>query len=319
MIEQNFKEAEQLINQAQHILFTTHEKTDGDDLGSVLSIAQHCHKQGKKISIIVTGGVPHLIKFLPFSEYVTDTTTLPENIDLVVVSGCSKLSRINNIAIENIKVPIINIDHHPDNQFYGQVNIVGAQKSSVAELVYDMFHFLNWEVDSKIATCLLTGIVTDTGLFMHSNTQASTLDVASKLVGKGAPMSSIIRQTFTTQNLNILQIWGMALQNMHLNPDKEFIYSVITEQQLNELEKSDEPSFEGIVETLNKVPQAKYAMFIREDNGRVKGSLRSDPYKGVDVSKIAHQLGGGGHKWAAGFSMAGRLVKNDEGKWRVLP
>ncbi len=95
------------------------------------------------------------------------------------------------------------------------------------------------------------------------------------------------------------------------------IYSIITSAELEALGNPPLSAFEGIVETLNKVPEAKFAMFLKQDNDTIKGSLRSDPHKGIDVKEIAHTLGGGGHKWAAGFSIMGTLVKQDDGKWNV--
>jgi nanoRNase/pAp phosphatase (c-di-AMP/oligoRNAs hydrolase) len=76
--------------------------------------------------------------------------------------------------------------------------------------------------------------------------------------------------------------------------------------------------FEGLVETLNKVPEAKFALFLKQDGNVVKGSLRSDPHKGTDVKEIAHMFGGGGHKWASGFSVYGQVVKDNDGKWSVV-
>ena len=92
----------------------------------------------------------------------------------------------------------------------------------------------------------------------------------------------------------------------------------MTEKDLAEFTNLPQAAFEGLVETLNTLPEAKFAMFLRQDGNIIKGSLRSDIFKNVDVSKIAHVFGGGGHKLAAGFSVAGKLMKDDAGKWRVV-
>ncbi len=92
----------------------------------------------------------------------------------------------------------------------------------------------------------------------------------------------------------------------------------MTGEDLLNFKNLPQAAFEGFVETLNTYPDAKFAMFLRQDGDVIKGSLRSDPYKNIDVSQIAKAFGGGGHKLAAGFSLAGKLTKDEAGKWRVI-
>jgi bifunctional oligoribonuclease and PAP phosphatase NrnA len=315
-LELSFQQAKEVIESSQNILFTTHERTDGDDLGTVLALALYAKSQGKKVSVVITGGVPSRLEFMPMSDEVQEP--LPQNnFDLLIVSGCSNIERVNHPEIQSLQIPTINFDHHPDNQNYANINVVDSTKSSVAELTYDFFQFCGWEMSSQIATCLLTGIITDTGLFMHSNTGAETLEAASKLMSHGARISQVTKHTFTSPDVDHLKAWGVGLQNSYFNPENKIIYSVLSQETLKKLGNPELANFEGLVETLNKVPEAKYAMLLKEEDGRIKGSLRSDPHKGVDVKEIAHTFGGGGHKWAAGFTLVGKLVKTDQGKWQV--
>ncbi len=317
MITEDFDKAKQLIEKSNRILLTTHERTDGDDLGSVLALAIYLKAQGKHAAVVVTGGVPTKLEYLPMTQEIEENLK-DTNYDLLIISGCSVLNRVNNSAIENLSIPKINFDHHPDNKMFADVNVVDAKKSAVAELVYDFFKHSDWEINSDIALCLLTGIITDTGVLMHSNTQASTLEAAGELMKKGARISKVTKHTFTTTELEQLKAWGRALKNSFFNPDTKIIYSVMTESELKELGNPELSSFEGLVETLNKVPEAKFAMFLKEDGEKIKGSLRSDPHKGINVQEIAQKLGGGGHKWAAGFSMVGKLAKTEDGRWHVV-
>ncbi len=311
-----FLQAKNLIEGSKNILLTTHERTDGDDLGSVLSLAIYLRSAEKQVTLCITGGVPERLQYLPYSENVIEQ--LPEkNYDLLIVSGCSSLDRVRNHRIEQLNIPIINFDHHPDNKQFATVNVVDAKKSAVAELVYDFFNYCQWEIEKDVALCLLTGIITDTGMLMHSNTSSSTLAAAGELMKHGAHISEVAKNTFATHDTNKLKAWGKALENSFFNAETKVIYSVITEKEIQELGNPELASFEGLVETLNKVPEARFAMFLKEDGARIKGSLRSDPHKGIDVQKIAQDLGGGGHKWAAGFSMVGKLVKTDAGRWKI--
>ncbi len=316
-MNKEFEQAKQLIEQSQRILFTTHERTDGDDLGSVLALANHLQKAGKNITLAIKGGVPEQLQYLPLHEWVQEDID-HTNFDLLIISGCSNLERCGNPNIINSRLPILNMDHHPDNKQYGHVNVVQADKSSVAELVYDFFQYCRWPVTPGIATCLLTGIFTDTGSFMHSNTQESTLNAAADLMRKGARTATVAKHTYKGKNVAGLKAWGKALENAYYDADQKIIYSIITEEELNELGNPPLDYFEGLVETLNKVPEAKFALFLKQEGNTIKGSLRSDPHKGTDVKKIAHLFGGGGHTWASGFSLAGKLVRDEAGKWQVV-
>jgi len=313
----NFDAARELLEKSQRILLTTHERTDGDDLGSVLALADHLLSIGKDITIAIVGGVPEQLRYLPHSKLVTEDIDRVA-FDLLIISGCSKIERCGNPKIINLGVPVLNIDHHPDNTNYGMVNMVDPTKSAVAELVFDFFNYCKWNISSAAATCLLTGIFTDTGSFMHSNTQDSTLSAAGDLMSKGARVSTVAKHNYKGKGIEALKAWGKALDNAYYDEQNKIILSVISQEELNELGNPPMEYFEGLVETLNKVPEAKFALFLKQDGDVVKGSLRSDPHKGTDVKEIAHLFGGGGHKWASGFSLLGKLVKDDEGKWKVV-
>jgi phosphoesterase RecJ-like protein len=323
-MKEHFQQAKNLINNSNRILLTMHERMDGDDGGALLAMFKHLVGEGKKVSAAIKHGVPHSLAFLPGSTKIVDDIDNTDY-DLVVVFGCSELKRTGSLKIENLpvrqaglKLKIINFDHHPDNKHFGQVNIVDPKKSSVSELVYDFFNSCGWKIDKEIATCLLTGIITDTGSFMHSNTTPSTLETAAELMRKGAQVSKIIKHTFKSKTPQMLKAWGKAIENSFYDVKNKIIYAVMTDQDLNEIGKLPAAAFDGLVETLNTVPEAKFAMFLRQEGDIIKGSLRSDIFKNIDVSQIARSFGGGGHKLAAGFSVVGKLERDSSGKWRVI-
>ena len=316
-MEQNFKKATDLINASARILLTMHERMDGDDGGALLAVGRQLEKMGKKITYSIKKGVPPNLSFLPGSEKVLDDINT-NDFELLITFGCSSKSRTGSENIIALNVPTINIDHHPDNKLFGDVNVVDPKKSSVAELIYDFFVYNKWAISKNVATCLLTGIITDTGSFMHANTQSSTLKAAAELMRKGAQAHKIIKQTYNNKNPQTLKAWGKAMENSYYDDKHHIIYSVMTQKDLEEFETLPGAAFEGFVETLNTLPQAKFAMFLKQDGDIIKGSLRSDTFKNIDVSKIAHIFGGGGHKLAAGFSVAGKLMKDEQGKWKVV-
>ncbi|MBI3231554.1 MAG: bifunctional oligoribonuclease/PAP phosphatase NrnA [Candidatus Doudnabacteria bacterium] len=316
-MKENFDKARNLIDQSQRILLTMHERMDGDDGGSVLALAKHLESKGKNVTCAIRQGVPQALRFLPGSHKILDDIT-HEKFDLIIACGCSNRKRCGSEKIMSLGAPLINIDHHPDNENFGKINIVDPNKSSVAELVYDMFQHHKWPIDKDIATCLLTGIVTDTGSFMHSNTQNSTLMAAGELLKKGARLQSILENTYKNKTPKTLKAWGQALSNLHYDQNRKIIYSVIDQQDLASLGALPKNAFEGLAETLNTYPEAKFAMFLKQDGEVIKGSLRTNSLKNSDVSVLAKIFGGGGHRMAAGFSVAGKLEKDEQGKWRVI-
>lgn len=346
-IELHFQQANQLINASTKILLTMHERMDGDDGGALLAVGMQLEKMGKDITYAIKKGLTPNLAFLPNSQKIKDDIE-SSDFDLLITFGCNEIKRTGSERIINLvnsnhserseeslskdlrkgslserfgmeqRLKTINIDHHPDNKLFADVNVVDSKKSSVAELIYDFFLFNNWAVTKDIATCLLTGIITDTGSFMHANTQSETLKAAGELMKKGASVSTIIKHTFKSKGAKVLKAWGKAMENSYYDTKNKIIYSMMTEKDLAEFEKLPGGAFEGFTETLNTVPEANFAMFLRQDGEIIKGSLRSDIFKNVDVSKIARSFGGGGHKLASGFSVAGKLMKDEKGKWKVV-
>ena len=138
-MEQNFKDAKNLIDQSDKILLTMHERMDGDDGGALLAVGRQLEKLGKHVTYAIKKGVPPNLSFLPGTEKIIDDIT-HEDFDLLITFGCSEIKRTGSLKIENLKsasaqpgrdgLKIINIDHHPDNTKFGQVNLVDSKKSS---------------------------------------------------------------------------------------------------------------------------------------------------------------------------------------------
>lgn len=311
----NFKKALELINRSQRLFLTTHEGTDGDDLGSLLAMSFYLKQLGKQVTIGVKGGVPNNLLFLSGVAEVAegfDNTQM----DLLITFGCSRIERTGQKILYSIRNPILSFDHHPDNTNFATINVVEPDKvSSVAELVYNFLTFAEARIDQKMATALLTGIFTDTGGFKHDNTSAATFEVAAELLKLGARIEKIAMETMGRKRPATIKAWSKGLENARFDPDKRMVFSVLTEEDLKEIGATDE-DLEGFVELLNNLPQAKFALLLRQDGDVVRGSLRSEPNKKVDVSKIARSFGGGGHKLAAGFKLKGRL-KRSGSAWQI--
>jgi bifunctional oligoribonuclease and PAP phosphatase NrnA len=305
-----------VIRESERILLFAHSRPDGDTTGSVLAFESYIKNLGKFVDIACTD---------PFPEYLrnfTDTDFhFPERLDLKsydLVIACDSVERGFQKYLHEFKDDqvIALIDHHPDITIKKDINIIDHRYSSVCEIIYDFFSFNDIEIGKDIATFLLIGIISDTGIFQHSNTTPKLMGIASQLMKKGAPMTKIVNTTFSYKNLPTLKLWGKAFEKAKVNPKNGMIVSVITQKDVEECEATSE-DIGQVAGILNTVPGTNFALVLTErEDGIVKGSLRSEDYKGVDVSRIAAQFGGGGHKLASGFEVKGKIVETPSG-WEI--
>lgn len=315
-LREQFEKARQLVGENQKFLLLSHEYTDGDDLGAVLAMGRALESLGKEVLEIAKGGVPDNLLFLPgHNEVLAD---LPEdfaNYDCLITIGCGSLSRTGFKEFENWQKPVLNIDHHHDTQMFGTLNVWDETASANCELLYLVLSAWGVQIDKSMALLLLTGIFTDTGGFRHASVRSLTFEIAADLLRRGAKLDLISRFTFSQKDLPALRAWAVALEHAKVDPDRKIVYTVITEDDLNRAGAKEE-DLEGIVELLNTIPEANFSMLLKQRGDEIKGSLRSEPHKGVDVSQIARAFGGGGHKLAAGFKFKGKIEKTPDG-WKI--
>jgi len=186
--------------------------------------------------------------------------------------------------------------------------------SSTCEILYNFFTFTHKKIDKKIATALLAGIIFDTDTFQHSNTSSETLTIAANLIKHGASITKINSALSSGRDVETLNLWGRMLERVRFFKESGLAVTVIT----NEDGHVNSGEMSNIAAMLATVPSVKVAMVVYQfDDNIVKGSLRAEKYDNVDVSAIAHTLGGGGHKLASGFSIPGRIITTDDG-WKII-
>ena len=304
------------LRAAQRVSIATHEHPDGDAIGSSLALLHALGLQGKHATCYIPDAAPEYLRFLPGFAKLTTTKPDVAIYDLVIVVDCTKLFRAHLEDEVRAHPNSIVIDHHYDNDQGGTINLVLPEAAAVAQILTTMFIDTGVDINRDMATCLLTGIFTDTGSFMHDSTTPEILELASDLMGKGARLSHIAHETYQKKNLPSLRIWGEALSRAMVSKETEVAVSFITYDDLRQHDANLE-DLSGVVNLLNTLPNTKFALLLTEyEPGKIKGSLRSEPHKEIDVSKIAKRLGGGGHKLASGFELDGHLVQRS-GKWRI--
>jgi len=307
-----------LLSSAQRILVTTHQRPDGDAIGSVLAFSRALRHVEKDVIPHVPDAVPSFLTFLPDVATITHTAPPVPTADIVIALDHSELARtgLAEMLLDG-QVPLVAIDHHPTADRIGSIVIVLPHAAATCELLVDLLPALNLPIDSETATCLLTGIVTDTGSFQHANTSPAALRSASRLLARGANLRAIVQATFHGRPLPALRIMGRALERIETNPAIGAAVSIITHQDLQECGATLD-DLSGVVNLLNSIPEASFSLLLTEyERGKLKGSLRSEPESHVDVSQIAARFGGGGHTLASGFEVAGTLVRDVSSRWRI--
>ncbi len=286
-----------MILQAKTAVVVAHIDPDGDTLGSMLAMAFILEKMGLAVIMYSADGVPNTYKFMKGIDKVISNPPKKE-LDLMVTVDASGLDRIGRKKINAKKV--INIDHHPDNSNFGDLNYVEFL-SAVGELVYKIAKEFGIEITQDMAEALYVSIITDTGNFRYSNTLPSTFAAAKELTEHGANPYQIANKIYDTKNVESLKLLACTLNNMQMSPDKKIVWSSITKDMIHSIKAKPE-DFIGIIDELRTVREAEVAILFREEkNGSIKINFRS---KGkANVSKIANELGGGGHVQAAGCTL----------------
>ncbi len=316
--EQTVQEIAAVFSRAKKVLISTHERPDGDALGSSLALMHALQDAGKEVLVFLPDTAPDFFSYLPGLS--TATTEKPDTTqyDAMILLDATQLYRTHLEAEALAHPQTVVIDHHVDNTKQAHINLVIPQAAATALILFELFQKLDLPITKDMATCLLTGIFTDTGSFMHDSVTPEVLEVSSYLMNKGARLSHIAHETYQKKDLSGLKIWGRALSRISTDPITGASVSIIVQKDLEECGATVD-DLDGVVSMMNTLPQSKFAMLlIQIKPGKIKGSLRSEPHKHINVSRIARRLGGGGHTLASGFEIEGNLVLND-GTWRVEP
>lgn len=315
IFESEFGQAKNLIERAARVLLVSHRRPDGDTLGATSGLYLALKSLGKEPVAACIDEISERLKFIPATEFYVREFDM-HRFDLIIISdaGAYHMTGFHEKYPDFLskKVPIINIDHHASNEGFGTVNLVDQSASSATVVVARLLKYMGIKFTREIGIALLAGIYNDTGGFMHSNTNTETFEIAAQLADNGVNVSEIVRPMFRSSSIPQLKLWGFILENLRKN-EKGVVSSVVSETDFKVIGAHSQDTG-GIVDLMNTVPDAAFTVLLAEDDGVVKGSLRTQR-NDVDLSALASNFGGGGHKKASGFRVAGRLQK--EIHWRI--
>ena len=313
---QELQKIDALIKNNNRFLIVPHKAPDGDTIGAALAMFQILSQMGKAADVICMDPPADVFNFMPnIEKFRVGEPLLNYDAYFILDAGATHLTGFHEShpPLFDKSLETVNVDHHPSNEFYGKYNVVKEEAASTTALLHEIFQVLNYPIDRHTATCLLTGIYTDTGSFMHSNTSSDVLRIAAQLLNKGADLRGISKEIFNTTKISTMRLWGRVLRNAHQNGDGVTM-SVVTKKDFDDT-GADHSEMTGVVDYINSVPGAHYSVILTEREDKVKGSLRTLREE-VNVADIAASFGGGGHTKAAGFTIPGRLEK--EIRWKVV-
>lgn len=308
-----WQKASEAIQQADTILIVTHVNPDGDAIGSSLGLANALSQMGKTVTVAVDEGLPEFFAWLDNADQIVATLEAG-HWDVMISTDASDEERsgeVGKYGRANSKTEI-NLDHHITNTYFGDIHLVDPHAVSATEIVYKWWQHMNIVWQPEIARPLLTGLVTDTLGFRTSHTTAESLGIAQQLINYGASLAEVTQRTLSVMSAKELLLWKQVLPTVEIHG--EVAEASITKANLAKVGLEDFNTG-GLVGLLRGVTEVMIAViFSEEDDSAVKLSLRSKP--GYDVAEVAFELGGGGHKQAAGATVAGSL---NEVRARVLP
>ncbi|MDO8621752.1 MAG: bifunctional oligoribonuclease/PAP phosphatase NrnA [bacterium] len=315
---------------AESILLVSPKRPDGDSVGSICGLRAALRTVGKNATLYCPDPIPPTFDILPYVyeiEQNYESRIKNHGFDAIVVVDAGDIT-FAGIAEE---LPmwksgggqLIVIDHHVTNTRYGDVNCIVTNAASTTEAIARMLIANHVFITEPIATALLFGLVTDTDGFTNPATSPSAVATAATLLSAGARMTPILRAVYQSKPVGALMLWGKALERLRVHPRWEIATTVLLPNDFTECAASmgqSAASVDGAGDGLSNFLQAVLpvrAILVLKDDGTgiVRGSLRTQR-NDVDLSRLARQFGGGGHRKAAGFGVPGRIV-SDGDRWRV--
>ncbi|WP_263368312.1 DHH family phosphoesterase [Edaphobacter bradus] len=287
-------------------VITSHARPDGDSVGSALALAEILDQLGRPVHIVFADAVPLIYRTLPGVDRIRiapSVSAVAHDLALpVIVLECDGIPRTGLAGLEGRC--LINIDHHASGRPFGTLNWIDEHACAVAAMIYRIAVAARVRITPSMATCLYTAILSDTGSFTYSSTNAETFALAHDLAAHGANPSQIARDIYFSNPASKIRLLGTALSNLQC--DGPLAWSWVTNNDM-ETAGAGAEDCEGVVNYLISIDGVESAVFLRElpSASQFRLSIRS---KGkVDVAQIAETFGGGGHRSASGCTIDGPL------------
>ncbi len=300
------------LDQAGAVLLLCHQNPDGDALGSCLGLCHLLEARGKKVHLYAQGQAPREYHFLPGRQKVQDRLPPAGAVQAAVILDCHQPERTGPEAASYLQAmaeQVVVLDHHQGRSRFGRLRWVDPGYAATSEMLALLARRAEWPLGPEAATCLFAGLMTDTGSFRYSNTNARVFTTAARLVEAGADPWQVSQEIYATRPRK-LKLIAEVMEGLVLEQGGRLALGQVS---LGDLEAHGcrPQDLENIVELIRGIPGVEVAALLKENpDGSVKVSLRSRGR--VDVAALALEQGGGGHKNAAGMTLKGPLPRVGE-------
>lgn len=315
--ENDIKSLRGYIHNYNDIIITCHVSPDGDAVGACLALCHLLRGIGKNSIVILPDQAPKNLSFLhgyrgmlPYTMFQNRANVLIEKAELIFCLDFNALYRVDKLydSIEKATAKKVLIDHHLDPEQFCDITMSYSIMSSTCELLFRVIKALNMVdlLDEKSAECIYAGMMTDTGNFSYNSNRAGIYTIISELIGKGIDKDKIYRLVMNTSTESRLRLIGYSIYDkMEVYSDSSAALITLTQEELKRFDYKKGDT-EMLVNIPLGIPEVKWVIFMREEDGYIKISARS---KGdFAVNKICEQyFGGGGHKNASGGEFRGSL------------
>lgn len=296
-------EAADAVRGADRIALACHVNPDGDALGSMLALLHVLRAAGH--DVVASFPTPFRVaphyRDLPGLDLLTPPSEFPTEPEVMITFDCGSLARLGDLepAAKGANQLLV-IDHHVSNQCYGSINLVEPAAAASGVVVQELIDELGLPLNRDAAVCLYAALICDTGRFQYETTTPAVFDLARRLTEFDVPVPALSRTLFEEHRFAYLQLLGEALSNAVLVREKRFVWTAITQEMLQRHDVSID-EVEGLIDILRRAEEAEVTCVLKEEeDGTVRVSLRS--LGAVDVRRVAEANGGGGHRFAAGFT-----------------
>lgn len=297
--------AKQFIIEHDQFLVVSHVHPDGDAISSTCAIGYLLEKLGKSFWMINESPIPPKLSYLYGSSNIIqfdENRSFNETFDAVIALDCADFERIgtvNSLFSDNTK--LLNIDHHPTNDHYGTVQLIDPNAAATVEILFDLYSLFELPWDETIASCIYTGLLTDTGGFRYANTSPKVMKMASELLTYGVKGYELAEHLLEKTTMGHIRILKKALDSLSFSESNKICWLSVTKKDFEEAGASNQ-DLEGIVSYPRNIEGVEVGILFKElGPNEVKVSLRATG--SVNVAEIAQQFGGGGHVRAAGATL----------------
>ncbi len=293
---------------ARAVALACHVSPDGDALGSMLGL--HLVLRAAGVPSIASFSEPFVVaphyRELAGLDELTKPVDFPAEPELMVTFDSGSIARLGTLeASARAARELIVVDHHVSNDRYGTINVIDPHAAASSVVVRDLVKALGLPLNRDAALCLFAALVCDTGRFQYDSTTPAVFELARELTEFDLPIALLSRTLFEEHRFQYMRLLAAVIARAELVPEQSFVWTSVTQADLAEHDVTMD-EVEGLIDVVRRTKEADVSAVLKEDpDGSVRVSLRSQG--AVDVCEIAQGFGGGGHRFAAGFTGEGPI------------